>query len=305
MTRQPKGGVGEGALRETLLEKINHSADISTPMLNLAGIEIDALSVGGLRTCIQIPSMDLAFDMGVCPPRAVHRRTVLFTHAHVDHMGAVAQHCATRSLMNLKPPIYVIPPSNADAFSALLTAWRQLDRNDFACTVHPVGPGGEVPLSKGLIARPVQAVHRVAAQGYVVYRRKKKLKAEWLGRSHNEIRLARESGVEITDLVETPEVAFTGDSRIEIFDLNPEMYLARVLLMEVTFVDEKVPVEKCRRQGHIHLDEVIERADLFHNEAILFTHLSARYSGEMAQAILDARLPPRLAERVVLLHPPK
>lgn len=274
-------------------------------MLELAGIRIDAISIGGLRTCIQLPGMDLAFDMGCCPPSSVSRRNVLFTHAHTDHMASVVLHCATRDLTGMKPPHYVIPPENAEAFGELFAVWRKLDRSSLPCNIHPVGPGTVYPLSKGRTARPVRAYHRVAAQGYVISQRKKKLKAQWLGKSHTEIREARMAGVEITDSVESIEVAFTGDSRIEILDKNPEMYKARLLMMEVTFIDEKIPVARARSQGHIHLDEVIERADRFENEAILFTHLSARYDARRAEEVIQQRLPAHLASRVTLLHPPK
>jgi ribonuclease Z len=74
--------------------------------------------------------------------------------------------------------------------------------------------------------------------------------------------------------------------------------------MEVTFLDQRVPVDKARENGHIHLDEVIQRADLFENEAILFTHLSARYRYEEALEILAQRLPDGLKERVHLLERP-
>ena len=59
-----------------------------------------------------------------------------------------------------------------------------------------------------------------------------------------------------------------------------------------------------RSKGHIHLDEVVARADQLQNEAILFTHLSARYSADEAERALDERLPPSLRERVTLLRPP-
>jgi ribonuclease Z len=274
-------------------------------MLELAGIRVDAISIGGLRTCIQLPGMDLAFDMGCCPPSSVGRRTVLFTHAHADHMASVILHCATRDLMGMKPPRYVIPPENASAFGELLEVWRKLDRSHLPCTVHPVGPGGEHALSRGIIARPVRAYHRVAAQGYVLYQRRQKLKPEWHGRDNSEIREARTSGVEVTQSEEFNEVAFTGDSRIEILDRNPEMYRSRLLIMEVTFIDEKISVERARHQGHIHLDEFIARADRFENEAILLTHLSARYGSSQAEDLLRARLPPALSQRVTLLHHPE
>ena len=262
-------------------------------MMELAGIEIDAISIGGLRTCIQLPRMGVAFDMGCCPPRAISQHTVLFTHAHADHMASVVLHCASRDLLGMKPPHYVIPPENEAAFTELFAVWRKLDRSPLPCHIHPLGPGSEHSLKHGLVARPVRGYHRVAAQGYVLSRRKQKLLPEWIGRDHREIRDARLRGARITEAVESPEVAFTGDSRVEILDKNPEMYLARVLIMEVTFIDEAVSVERSRRQGHIHLDEVIERAENFQNQAILFTHLSARYSARQAEDALRQRLPPR------------
>jgi ribonuclease Z len=71
----------------------------------------------------------------------------------------------------------------------------------------------------------------------------------------------------------------------------------------VTFLDDRVPVAEARAKGHVHLDEVVERAELFENEALLFTHFSARYRPAEVRAILAARLPPALAERVTPLLP--
>ena len=56
-------------------------------MPQLAGINVDAISLGGLRTCIQLPAFDSALDMGCCPDSAVHRKQVLFTHAHMDQVA--------------------------------------------------------------------------------------------------------------------------------------------------------------------------------------------------------------------------
>ena len=49
------------------------------------------------------------------------------------------------------------------------------------------------------------------------------------------------------------------------------------------------------------LDEVVERAALFENEAVLMTHFSARYKAREVVAALDARLPSGLRERVTPL----
>jgi len=131
------------------------------------------------------------------------------------------------------------------------------------------------------------------------------LKLEHAGKSDVEIRELRERvGDAAFDTLEVPELAFTGDSLIEVVDRTETVRKARVLVMEVTFLDDLVSVAQCREKGHIHLDEVIERADLFENEALLFTHFSSRYSAQRIIELLHQRLPPRLRERVTPLLPP-
>ena len=48
----------------------------------------------------------------------------------------------------------------------------------------------------------------------------------------------------------------------------------------VTFLDAQVTVAQARGKGHVHLDEVLERTDLFENEALVFTHFSLRHTRE-------------------------
>ena len=83
----------------------------------------------------------------------------------------------------------------------------------------------------------------------------------------------------------------------------PDALRARRLLMEVTFLDERVSAEKSHAMGHVHLDDVIRHAETFENEALLFTHFSARYTPREIVSLLDARLPAHLRERVQPLLP--
>jgi ribonuclease Z len=270
-------------------------------MLQLAGISIDAISTGGLATCIQLPGFDLAFDMGLCPRSAVARAAVLFTHAHVDHMGSVVHHCATRALLGMKPPLYVVPRENAADFRQLFEVWRRLDRSELEHTLVEASPGDHIPLGGGLHAVPFRSPHRVICQGYTLYRTRTRLRADLRADDPDAIRAARARGETVSEPFEAAEVAFTGDSLIEGVEQSLGARTARVLVMEVTFVDDKVSVEQCRSKGHIHLDEVIERADMFENEHLLFTHLSARYSDDQAMRVLERRLPAALRDRVTLL----
>lgn len=275
-------------------------------MLELAGIRVGGLSIGGLETCIDLPGLKIAFDIGRAPDFAVNRETILFTHAHMDHMGGVAWHCATRSLRRMKPPTYVVGHENAEAFAALFATWRELDRSTLPHTLVPLGPGEEWALPHGRSVRPFRSPHRVPCQGYSIWSRRTKLKPEYRDLSQDEIRnLRAELGDSLLQTIETCDVAFTGDALIEVVDREEVVRHARLLIMEVTFLDERVSVADCRAKGHIHLDEVAERAELFENEAILLTHFSERYSPSEVVDRLDAKLPPGLRSRVtpLLAHP--
>jgi ribonuclease Z len=272
--------------------------------LELAGIAVEALSVGGIETCIHLPGMRFAFDIGRCPPEVVACEQVLFTHAHMDHMGGVAYHAATRALRHMRPPTYLVPRTDEEAFEGLFAAWRRLDRSELPHATVALAPGEEHALANGLVARPFRSPHTAPCQGYGVWSRRQKLLPELQGLAPEEIRRLRvDEGREVTSAVETPEVAFTGDSRIEVVEREEVVRRARLLILETTFVDDRVSVADCRAKGHVHLDEVAERAELFENEAILMTHFSARYSAREIVAALDARLPASLRERVHPLLP--
>jgi len=275
--------------------------------LHVAGVDIGGFSLGGMRTCIDLPAWKLCMDLGACSQELVRRPTVLFTHAHIDHMGAVASHAATRALLSMRPPTYLVPRPNVPAVEDLFAAWRRLDGSEMPHELVPLEPGEEFALPNGLVARPFRSPHRTLCQGYGLWRKERRLRPELAGLPQEEVRRRRvELGEEVETLDEIPELAFTGDTTIEVVEREEVVRTARVLVIESTFLDDRVPASSARERGHVHLDELIERADLFENEAIVLTHFSARYRAEEVRAILSARLPPALSERVVPLlkgHP--
>jgi ribonuclease Z len=265
----------------------------------VAGIEVQGLSVGGVETCIDLPGLRVAFDIGRCPEHAVARPTVLFTHAHMDHMGGVAYHCATRALRRLAPPTYVVGPEDEAAFNDLFAVWRRLDRSELPYALRVVGPGEEHALSPRLTARPFRSYHRAPCQGYGIWERRTRLRPELRGLAEEELKAVRARGEALSEVVEEPIVAFCGDTLVEVVEREEVVRRAKLLILEVTFLDERVSVEQCREKGHVHLEEVCARADLFQNEAILLTHVSQRYVAPEVERILRRRLPASLRERVV------
>jgi len=269
----------------------------------LLGYEVRGLSVGGVETCIDLPQFGVAFDIGRAPEHSIARSTILFTHAHMDHMGGVAYHCATRALRRLPPPTYVVGPENAEAFADLFAVWRRLDRSTLVHQLVVAGPGDEHALSPKHVARPFRSYHRAPCQGYAIWERKTRLRADLAGMDDAALRAVRARGESVSQPVETPLIAFCGDTLIDVVEREEVVRTARLLILEVTFLDDRVPVAECRDKGHVHLDEVCERADLFQNEALLLTHFSARYGPEDIRRILARRLPASLRDRVVPFLP--
>jgi len=72
-------------------------------------VELVGRSIAGLETCIEVPTLKLLLDLGSCSRTAVNQPLVLLSHGHLDHMGAIAQHAARRSLLGMKPGTYVVP----------------------------------------------------------------------------------------------------------------------------------------------------------------------------------------------------
>ena len=75
------------------------------------------------------------------------------------------------------------------------------------------------------------------------------------------------------------------------------------MIIEASFLDERVAVADAREMGHIHLDELGARKELFPPHDVVLHHFSARYGSEEAARLCAERLPPELAARVRLLGP--
>lgn len=268
--------------------------------LRLAGLTVEGHSVGGLETYIRLRELGLCFDIGRAPEESLSCGLVLFTHGHVDHLGGVISHVASRALRGMAPPTYVVPPPIAPKLEALLELWRDIDGAELPCSVVPLGPGEELQHKGKYVIRPFRAPHFQPAQGYGIWSQNHKLKAEFQGLPGREIQQLRAAGREVADLVEAPLVSFTGDASSDVFD-EEVVRKAKLSIFEVTFLDARVTVESARQMGHMHLDEVLAEAHRLESEQILMTHFSARYNARQIRQILDARLPAGLRERVTPL----
>ncbi len=266
--------------------------------LQVQNINLDIISVGGLYTVVQLPNFKVCIDLGICPRSAFNKGHVFFTHVHADHIAGVIRHCASRRLLGLTPPTYVIGSEDANNFKAFMKAAGKLVRSDMDYKVKVVSPGDRIDINKQLCARSYRSVHRAPCQGYVLYELRNKLKPQYHGLTPSDLQGLREAGFELSAEIETPLVTYTGDTTIDVFHREPVLKEVNVLITEVTFFDDEVDKVESKRRGHMHIDDIIDNPELFCQPAIVLMHASSRFSGKDVEKILNAKMPQTLRERI-------
>ena len=61
-------------------------AQVQRKGVEVEGYAIEGISVGGHETCVTVPSLNVAFDIGRGPQFAVSQDYLFITHAHLDHI---------------------------------------------------------------------------------------------------------------------------------------------------------------------------------------------------------------------------
>jgi ribonuclease Z len=257
--------------------------------------------VAGLETCIEVPQLKLLLDLGSCSRSAVNQPLVLLSHGHLDHIGAIAQHAARRALLGMSEGTYVVPRAVAARVEALFNAAGELDGQVIPRRVVALEPGEEYVLGKGRVVRAFETYHRVPSQGYTVLETRSRLLPEFRDLPGAKLGELRRSGVVIDERYQTALLSFTGDTRVEVLERSAELQNSECLVIEASFLDELVPTAQAREMGHIHLDELIARAELLAQPDVVLSHFSARYAAHDVERLLEQKLPSSLRERVRVL----
>jgi ribonuclease Z len=255
-------------------------------------------------TSLAVPELGIVLDAGISPRSSGGTDTILLSHGHADHVGALPALLGIRALHGkTKPPRVVMPAEIVEDLNTALAALSKLQR--WALDIEAIGmnPGDEIQLRGDLYVRAIRTFHPVPSLAYLIVRRVSKLRPEYRGLTGPEIAARRLAGESMTEHEDRLELAYATDTLVSVLDHAPELMQARVLIMECTFLDERKTIEAARAGCHIHLDEVIERADAFKNEHVVLMHCSQLYAPHEVAQILDRRVPPHLRRRIIPFVP--
>ncbi len=191
------------------------------------------------------------------------------------------------------------PTETVEALGALIAAAERLERAAYRYDLVPLAPGERVEVGRGLAVEAFATDHVVPSLGFHLWRGRRRLAAELAGRPRDELITLREQGIEISEVIDDLWLTYCGDTGPAVFEREPRLFGARVLMLECTFLGEDH-----RRHGelfkHLHLEDIALRRSEFRNEALVLHHLSRRYRVEDLRAEIERRLP-ELASRVHIL----
>jgi ribonuclease Z len=264
---------------------------------------IRGASVAGIQTSLLVRELGALFDVGLAARSLAGAEHVFLSHGHADHCGSLVSLLGMRGLMRMPPPRLFLPAELADSVRGALALFSQGQRYELQIKAEPMLPGDERELRPDLHVRAFRTHHTGPSLGYQFFTRVPKLKPQYIDLPGREIALRRKRGDDLFDYEERLELAYATDTLLRVIDTMPSLLDTRVLILECTFLDERKSLSASNAGGHVHLDELLERASSFRNEALVLMHFSQMYAPAEVHQILARRCPPELLERIVVFAP--
>lgn len=259
-----------------------------TIVVNKNTYNLYGYSRGGDRTCIVIPELDVVFDYGYAEHKAVPINNKLISHGHIDHIGSLhTDHYFRWSNKIQCKQKYIMPEQCIVPYKMVVSGFAhmnggkkgQINMIDILKNIDVINSesceNNMIQLTNDYYCKSYLMDHRITSYGYIVYKKSKKLKLEYVGLDKTEYIALKKSGIEITEDIYSPIVGYTGDTSIDGVLKNTEFFNVPLLLIECTgFCKEDV---KNRLDNHIHIDDIYNNMNLFNNEKIVLYHISPKY----------------------------
>ncbi|MBK9188476.1 MAG: MBL fold metallo-hydrolase [Phycisphaerales bacterium] len=257
-------------------------------------------SIAGEATCLQIPELDLGFDMGSCPRAMLPSKHLAITHGHMDHVGGLAYFCSQRRFQGMGTAKIICDERIAPAIRRMMEGYVDLERQRTPFDLLPLKPEQQIEIKNNMMLRGFETEHTCPSFGYSVVERRTKLKQEYTDLPQEKLRELKDRGVEITRSLEIPLVAFTGDTAPGPHLIRDDVRKAQIVIAECTFFE---PDHKDRAKigMHMHLDDIAEWLRVLECQHLVLVHVSRRTDMQYARKRLMQTVGEDLASRVHFL----
>lgn len=263
-------------------------------------IRVQGISIAGEQTAISIPEYDIAFDIGLCPRPILSAPIVALSHTHMDHIAGLPYYFSQRFFQKMATGTCYCPFEMADPIREMMRSWIALERQETPHNIVGMHPGDEVEVKPGIYLRAHASSHTIPSLGYALVERRKKLRTDLIGLSQDDLRDRRIRGEEITQTVEVPLVAYSGDTEPAPFLFHDDFTNARIVICECTFYDREHR-DRAKIGKHLHIEDLRPLLAAWKAEHVVVVHASRRTLLSFARERLAAVVGDRADDSVHLL----
>jgi ribonuclease Z len=251
-------------------------------------------SRAGEGSLLLLPQLNLGLDPGR-PHRALPPlSTLVVSHGHTDHLGALAYWASQRFLHQMGAATVYTPSPIVRDLNELLTLHARLEGGrPYQVEVVGVDDGCSYPLRKDIVLSFFATDHWVPTVGTQVQWRRQRLLPELHGASPQEIARLRREGAPITHTHSVGLIAYGADCGPLLLERRPEIFDSEVVILECSFFTASDRA-RAARYGHMHLDDLIAHADAIRCRHLVLVHGSRRQRLREIEETIDKRLRPHI-----------
>ena len=274
--------------------------DGSLGFLYLPPFRVQGYSVAGEATSINIPEMDVCFDMGMAPRSALAAKFCALSHGHMDHVGGLAYWCSQRNFQGMGPGTIVCDARIENDVRGMMDGFQSLERQKTPYELIPLEHEQEIQIKNNIMLRAFHTEHTAPSCGYVIIEKRTKLKEHLVGLPQEKLRDMKQNGEEIVNHLEVPLLAYTGDTLPGAHLLRDDVRKAQIIISECTFF-EPDHKERAKIGMHMHVDDLVEWLKIVECEHMVVVHLSRRTHLGQARKQLVQQAGKELASKVHFL----
>ena len=268
--------------------------------LKLGQYTLIGYSMAGEESVLQVPELNVCFDVGRAPQFALSSDYLCLTHGHMDHLAGVAYFLSQKQFQGMTGGTVLIPAELEQSVERLLAVWREIERQQTPYTLVPMQPNQLHQVRKDFGIRALGTHHGMASLGYSIISIREKLKPEYVGTPGEELSRLRREGIDIQYRVEVPLITYLGDTSAGPVFEHPDVVNAETLVTECTFFD---PDHKSRAKHgkHLHVEQLARILPRLNNKHVVLTHVSRRTGVRRAKQLLKKAVHEELLSNVMFL----